>query len=867
MRDKGHKSSEVTSQRIKTGFDFANNFELPPRAAYALAFLLPCAVMLCVFAAAGISPFGDKTLLATDMDVQYSSFFSYLHRALLGKESLLYSFQKGAGGNAWGLFSYYISSPFFLLAAFFPNSAMPEGIALITLLKIGTAGLTFSIFLNGVFKKRNAATVLFSVIYALSSYMVRYSVCIMWLDACIWLPIILLGAERISEKKSPLLFISAYAILMISNYYTCFMASIFTAIFFIYRYFTRGGELSARDFLKKAGVMLGSAMLGVMLGAFILIPSFLDLSAGKLNAASYVAKGFWNIDIFKIPRRLFPGQVDSMTNSGNPLIFCGMLCGLLTGAYFFNPSVRLRDKLAALGVYAILIVSFFIKRVDMVWHIFNYPNWFPYRYAFAFCFFSVFISFLGFSRLKDAKLPSYFWGAGIYLLILICVRIFLPDVLTDKKCALIGLISAAVYAAALLVPKIIKSRLARQTVLLALIPLCCVELGINAFSELGYIDKQFHYKSRSDYEKTVERDMAAVEIMTAEDGFYRSEKTFKRTDNDSMSYGYNGLSHYSSNFNKAVNDFTKNMGMFQSWLNCYYNGSTILTDSILGVKRVASLRTVNDSYKRVGGDGFSVYENPYSLSIGFMTSSLALKPGSYSGSWLSNQDVFAERVLGARFYRGVDNFAVSDGGKTCRFTSSGYPVYLSLPDAYSGDISVTVNDRARGYIYDGEKKKIFYIGDFNDGDEVKITLNKDGVLDKCDVREFDIHAFENTINRIKNGHEMEITDFSDTRIEGRINVSDDNTLLFTTIPYERGWSAYADGKKVDIVKAQDTFSAIRLSAGEHTVKFVFRCPGLRLGLCISLLTLAAILACALKIPQKIKDNKNKSKRGNGDEQK
>ena len=544
-----------------------------------------------------------------------------------------------------------------------------------------------------------------------------------------------------------------------------------------------------------------------------------------------------------------------MTNSGNPLIFCGMLCGLLTGAYFFNPSIRLRDKLAALGVYAVLIVSFFIKRVDMVWHIFNYPNWFPYRYAFVFCFFSVFISFIGFSRLKDAKLSSYFWGAGVYLLILVLVRIFLPDVLTDKKAAILSVIFAAVYGAALAAHKVMTDRLSRQIVLLALIPLCCVELGINAFAELSYTDKQFHYKSRSDYEKTVARDMAAVEIMTAEDGFYRSEKTFKRTDNDSMSYGYNGVSHYSSNFNKAVNDFTKNMGMFQSWLNCYYNGSTILTDSILGVKRVASLRTVNDSYKLVGGDGFSVYENPYSLSIGFMTSSLALKSGSYSGSWLSNQDVFAERVLGARFYRSVEGLTVSNDSKTCRFISSGYPVYLSLTDAYSGNISVSVNGRARGYNYDGEKKKIFYIGEFNDGDEVKITLDKSGVLNKCDVREFDIHAFENTINRIKNGREMEVTDFSDTSIEGRVNVSDNNTLLFTTIPYEQGWSAYADGKKVDIIKAQDTFSAIRLSAGEHTVKFVFRCPGLRLGLCISLITLAAILACAFKIPQKIKGNK------------
>lgn len=52
---------------------------IPPRAReagrYAAAFLLPAAVMLAVYALIGVAPFGEKSLLVTDMDGQYVSFF------------------------------------------------------------------------------------------------------------------------------------------------------------------------------------------------------------------------------------------------------------------------------------------------------------------------------------------------------------------------------------------------------------------------------------------------------------------------------------------------------------------------------------------------------------------------------------------------------------------------------------------------------------------------------------------------------------------------------------------------------------------------------------------------------------------------
>ena len=104
--------------------------------------------MLVIYALMDVFPFGDKTALVMDLNAQYADFFAYFHRVLLGDESQLYSFTKEMGGMCSGLFTYYLSSPFFLLAAFFPQSAMPEGIALITALKIGACGLTFTVLLK-----------------------------------------------------------------------------------------------------------------------------------------------------------------------------------------------------------------------------------------------------------------------------------------------------------------------------------------------------------------------------------------------------------------------------------------------------------------------------------------------------------------------------------------------------------------------------------------------------------------------------------------------------------------------------------------------------------------------------------------------
>ena len=70
-------------------------------ALYLTAFLVPAAVMLWTYASLGLAPWGDKTVLVSDMSSQYVEFFCALKNG-----ELLFSWSKALGTGYLGVFSY-----------------------------------------------------------------------------------------------------------------------------------------------------------------------------------------------------------------------------------------------------------------------------------------------------------------------------------------------------------------------------------------------------------------------------------------------------------------------------------------------------------------------------------------------------------------------------------------------------------------------------------------------------------------------------------------------------------------------------------------------------------------------------------------
>ena len=76
------------------------------------------------------------------------------------------------------------------------------------------------------------------------------------------------------------------------------------------------------------------------------------------------------------------------------------------------------------------------------------------------------------------------------------------------------------------------------------------------------------------------------------------------------------------------------------------------------------------------------------------------------------------------------------------------------------------------------------------------------------------------------------------------------SLVFFSVPYDKGWTATVNGNPVDVERVSNGFMAVRAEAGENTIEFAYETPGLRAGAIITfggILLLAAYLLLGKKL--------------------
>ena len=93
-----------------------------------------------------------------------------------------------------------------------------------------------------------------------------------FINPLIYFPLLLIGIERILEEKSPIFFILMVFICTISNFYFMYMIALNAAIYLFIRLFSIYGVKNIRILLKKLGYIIIGAIVGVMMGACILLP-------------------------------------------------------------------------------------------------------------------------------------------------------------------------------------------------------------------------------------------------------------------------------------------------------------------------------------------------------------------------------------------------------------------------------------------------------------------------------------------------------------------------------------------------------------------------------------------------------------------
>lgn len=105
-------------------------------------------------------------------------------------------------------------------------------------------------------------------------------------------------------------------------------------------------------------------------------------------------------------------------------------------------------------------------------------------------------------------------------------------------------------------------------------------------------------------------------------------------------------------------------------------------------------------------------------------------------------------------------------------------------------------------------------------------------------------------------NQFEISNYTNGHVEGSIHVDGNKRVLFTTIPYDPGWKAFINGTEVEPIRVIDgTFMAILLpNEGDYDIVFDFECPGLKIGIIVSVCGILALLSVIFE--KKLKNNKN-----------
>ena len=828
---------------------------------YLISFIIPLVIMFGVYLSQGIYWNSDTSPLLGDGFHQYVIFDLNLRNILHGSDSLFYTFTSGLGLNFYALSSYYLGSFLSPLVYFFDVSSMPDAVYLSTLLKFGLIGLSTFFSLSKIFKNIPALLRLaLSTSYALMSFTVSQLEIKTWLDVFILIPLILTGLHLLITEKKRILYFTSLSILFIQNYYFGYM----TALFLVVWYFCQlSWDFKSRKF-SFLDFFLTSLLAG--LTSFIMtLPTLFDLRTHgeKLTAITKIkTDASWYLDLFA---KQFIGAFDTTKYGSIPMIFVGLLPFILTIVFFTLKSIKFHVKLCYATLLIIIIASFYLEALDLFWQGMHAPNMFLHRYAWIFSILLIYISAEVLNRFKDIKLWNILFSMT-FLLSGYLATIYFKNhysFLTNLN-ILLTIEFLVVYL--LLLLAFIRKMISPKIFSILILIFTVSEISFNASSQLNGITKEWGFASRSTYDKDIPSMEAILEYTKQQpDTFTRTEKLQTQTGNDSMKFNYNGISQFSSVRNRSASTTLDKLGFKSSGtnLNLRYANNTIIADSLFGISYNIS-ETYPDKYgfhPSYQKDNLTLYKNQFALPIAFATQSL-YKDVTFNDHTLDNQTQFLNQIAGLNeeyFYPinhhtdSGDNVVNLNGTDTEDATISysievpdNSQVYLSMTKLnFSNDkkkqVDIIVNGEKKSFTTDNaftffnlgyaEHKQTFDI-------QVKFPGNAQVSFESPTFYRLDTKKYTEAIRKIKE-NPVEVSSYKN-KVTVNYKVKNETSIFFT-IPYDRGWSAYQNGKKLQIQQAQTGFMKIDVPEGEGTITLSFIPKGFVAGASCSLIAIIVFI--------------------------
>ncbi len=861
---------------------------------YLLAFLFP---MLTVFSALAITecyPFGTHTMLTVDCYHQYAPFLVAFRDKILSGDSLFYSWNDGLGQEYYAAYANYTASPLNILAIFATAKTIPVFIGILTCIRAGLASVFMTMFLSANDNKRiDNVTVVFASAYALCGWYISYFWNIMWCDAVVLLPLVMLGLRRLLLDRRIDLYAISLAVLIYSNYYAgyfvCLFLVMFAPVYYLALYQPSKDKsaphrLCPKTFAVSAGLFAGASLVAAGATALLTLPTYFILQNCSATGDQLTVDLNLQTNLFDFLGRLMvaanPNIRDGMAN-----VYCGLVIVLLLPLFFMlpkNSGITLRHKIGFGAIMIVMYLSFTNRMLNFIWHGMHFPNQIPYRESFLMSFLLVFVAFLTIRRIRLIT-PSAVMGSvagcaaflilyekfgtgkegyiqmGLTLLFLFIQGAVLK-VISDKNCK-----KSSFFC----------ETLVTVTMLIEIFTSATVSISTVADNE-GFAGYSFYGKNQ----QQIMEYALSVEGTEGHNTFERTELFPNNICDIQSLYNVKGMSIFSSTARENFVRYMRNFGFHSNNINGFRNaGITRVTATLLGVRNLVTIEntqtvpSVFDKETSVS-DEVTVYGNPDALSVGYMVSedilnyypdydlesdaflktNLWVKSMGCEGSVYTPLIMTAEETENMNIPQNNGNSLVYDVVKsdtksvftvTVDGAEEGADVYVYTNASKGGTAVVTCEGQVK--TFEIRAYQTITLGTYTGSPitlQVTFPVSPMGQL-KVYAYQLNYNAYENMVATLAD-EQLNVTSYDSTHLNGTIDVKEDGLMLLT-IPYSEGWSAEVDGSEAEIIAINDALMGIRLSKGSHEIKLTYSPYMFKEGLAISCVCIL-VIALASVIP-------------------
>lgn len=228
-----------------------------------------------------LTTYGDDIRQHYNVLLYFHDYFRSILKSIFLEHSLnvpLYDFSIGYGADIITTMSWEgICDPLNLLTIFVPKSKMEYMFWIFIAVRLYLTGITFSMFSfshgNGLL-----ATYMGTMTYLFCGFVMNAGFHqLTFLNAVLYLPLVLLGADKVFQKRDGRLFSASVALLCISNFYWLYI-TVLLLILYCILYYLSNCIFSVKGAAKEVSFFLFYGAIGIMMGAFVLFPVAILLS-------------------------------------------------------------------------------------------------------------------------------------------------------------------------------------------------------------------------------------------------------------------------------------------------------------------------------------------------------------------------------------------------------------------------------------------------------------------------------------------------------------------------------------------------------------------------------------------------------------